>query len=147
MAITKGFKNEYSHWWPVIDLACRYIFVVAVVLSVGSKVLQCACHMTRIKVLVFNLILDHFFQIVPLFLLVMILLAQFFLHPYEDRIANYSETFTLLVLVALLGLGNTTVLVDTVDNSQRYFTLSPLYYLPVLVGGVTAVAYVTYHIW
>ena len=99
--------------------------------------------------LVFNLILDHFliFQIVPLFLLVIILLAQFFLHPYEDTITNYLETFTLLVLVVLLGLGNTTVLVDTVDDSQRYFTLLPLYYLPVLVGGVTAVVYVAYHIW
>ena len=42
VAVTKGFKNEYSQWWPVIDLACRYIFIVAVVLSVGSKVTQCS---------------------------------------------------------------------------------------------------------
>lgn len=74
-------------------------------------------------------------------------MVQFYLHPYEDRIANYLESFVLLVLVVLLGLGNTTVLVDTVDDSQRYFTLLPLYYLPVLVGGVMAVVYVAYHVW
>ena len=74
-------------------------------------------------------------------------MVQFYLHPYKDRIANYLESFVLLVLIVLLGLGNTTVLVDSVDNSQRYFTLLPLYYLPVLVGGVTAVVYVTYQIW
>ena len=72
---------------------------------------------------------------------------QFYLHPYEDRIANYLESFVLLVLVVLLGLGNTTVLVDTVDNSQRYFTLLPVYYLPVLVGGVMTVVYIAYQIW
>ena len=38
VALTKGFKKQYSQWWPMTDLTCRYIFVVAVVLSVGSKV-------------------------------------------------------------------------------------------------------------
>ena len=76
-------------------------------------------------------------------------MVQFYLHPYEDRIANYLESFALLVLVILLGLGNTTVFVDSADNSQRYikYALLPLYYLPVLVGGVTAVVYVAYQIW
>ena len=78
---------------------------------------------------------------------VIFFLVQFYLHPYEDKIANYLESFVLLVLVVLLGLGNTTVLVDTVDGSQRYFTLLPLYYLPVLVGGVTAFIYIAYQIW
>jgi hypothetical protein len=40
VALTKGFKKQYSRWWPVADLACRYIFVVTVVLSVGNKVLD-----------------------------------------------------------------------------------------------------------
>lgn len=102
------------------------------------------CHVINSILINFNKII---LQIVPLFLSVIFFLVQFYLHPYEDRISNYLESFVLLVLVVLLGLGNTTVLVDTVDDSQRYFTLLPLYYLPVLVGGVTAVAYVVHHIW
>ena len=45
MALTKGFKKEYK-WWPMTELACRYIFVVAIVLSVGNKV-----HRTRLSVI------------------------------------------------------------------------------------------------
>ena len=85
-------------------------------------------------------------QVVPLFLSIIFFLVQFYLHPYEDRIANYLESFVLLVLVVLLGLGNTTVLVDNVDDSQRYYALLSLYYLPVLVGGVTTVIYIAYQI-
>ena len=73
-------------------------------------------------------------------------LAQFYLHPYKDALSNYLESFVLFVLIVLLGLGNTTVLVDTV-NGGRYFTLLPIYYLPVLVGLVTTVAYIVYQIW
>lgn len=39
VALTRGFKKQYSRWWPMTDLTCRYIFVIAVVLSVGNKVL------------------------------------------------------------------------------------------------------------
>ena len=52
----------------------------------------------------------------------------------------------LLMLIVLLGLGNTTPLVDIVSRG-RYFTLLPIYYLPVLVGIVTTVAYTVYKIW
>ena len=85
-------------------------------------------------------------QTVPLFLLVLFFLVQFYFHPYEDTMANYMESFVLLVLVVLLGLGNTTVLIEVVDDG-RYFTLLPLYYFPALVGFVTAVAFIAYQVW
>lgn len=60
--------------------------------------------------------------------------------------ANYMESFVLLVLVVLLGLGNTTVLIEAVDDG-RHFTLLPLYYLPVFVGFVTVVSFIVYQLW
>ena len=81
-----------------------------------------------------------------MFLLVLFFLVQFYLHPYENTIANYMESFVLLVLVVLLGLGNTAVLIEVV-NDGRYFTLLPLYYLPVLVGFVTAVLFIAHKVW
>lgn len=36
-ALAKGFKEKYR-WWPVMDMACRYLFVVIVVSAVGKKV-------------------------------------------------------------------------------------------------------------
>ena len=93
-----------------------------------------------------HLMLIFFSQVVPLFLSVFFFMVQFYLHPYKDASANYMESFVLLVLVVLLGLGNTTLVVDTVNNNGR-FTLWPIYYLPVLVGGVATTIYIVYHIW
>ena len=35
-ALTKGFKEKYR-WWPIMDMACRYFFVIIVVSAVGKK--------------------------------------------------------------------------------------------------------------
>ena len=67
---------------------------------------------------------------------------QFFIHPYESAVANYLESFYLLVLVVLLGLGNTPVLLETVK-----FTLWPLFYLPIVVGLVVVAVCMGYIVW
>lgn len=36
-ALAKGFKEKYQ-WWPIMDMACRYLFVIIVVSAVGKKV-------------------------------------------------------------------------------------------------------------
>ena len=36
MSISKGFKKKHC-WWPVMDMAYRYFFVVIVVSTVGNK--------------------------------------------------------------------------------------------------------------
>ena len=35
-AVAKGFKEKYQ-WWPIMDMFCRYFFVVIVVTEVGKK--------------------------------------------------------------------------------------------------------------
>ena len=37
MAITKGFKEKYK-WWPVMELACRFMFIAIVTLTPGFTV-------------------------------------------------------------------------------------------------------------
>lgn len=37
VVITEGMRKECT-WWPVMEIACRFIFVVIVVLSAGMKV-------------------------------------------------------------------------------------------------------------
>ena len=39
-SISKGFKEQYR-WWPVVDMACRYFFIVIVVSTVGNKASFC----------------------------------------------------------------------------------------------------------
>ena len=41
----------------------------------------------------------------------------------------------MLVLVIILALGNTTVLVEATTDVKK-FTLAPLLFLPILVGGI-----------
>ena len=76
----------------------------------------------------------------------MIFIVQFYTHPYDDVIANYLESFVLFVLVILLSLGSTTAVVRASLN-QPIFTLWPLFYLPILVGGIVAIAFATYQTW
>ena len=71
-------------------------------------------------------------------------LLQFYVHPYEDTLANYMESLTLFVLVVLLALGDTTFLIRRANNVQS-FTLWPIYYSPVFVGGIIAAVYIAYH--
>ena len=85
-------------------------------------------------------------QAVPLVLSLLIFLLQFYLHPYKDTRANYMESFVLLVLVVLVGLGNTTSQVDAANDSS-HFTLWPIYYIPVIIGGVATIVYAIYQIW
>ena len=35
-ALAKGFKEKYR-WWPIMDMGCRYLFVIVVVCAVGKK--------------------------------------------------------------------------------------------------------------
>ena len=85
-------------------------------------------------------------QTIPLFLMVLFFMVQFYFHPYEDTAANYLESFALFVLVIVLGLGNTTVFTDAVSSS-KHFTLAPVFYLPAVVGGVVTAVFVGYQIW
>ena len=85
-------------------------------------------------------------QNVPLILLLIMLIIQFYTHPYDDVIANYLESFVLFVLVVLLSLGNTTAIVRASLN-QPIFTLWPLFYLPVFVGVIVAIVYISYKTW
>ena len=86
-----------------------------------------------------------FTQVMPLVVSLIIFLLQFYFHPYEDVRANYVESSLLLLLILLLVLGNTSVVMNRA-RSNEYFTLWPIFYLPVLVGGVVTTAYVIYHI-
>ena len=67
---------------------------------------------------------------------------QFFVHPYKNKMANYLESFALLVLTMLLGFGNTPAFVEAAD-----VVLWPLFYLPVFAEIVIIAAYVGYILW
>ena len=79
-------------------------------------------------------------QSLPLLLTVVILSMHSFVHPYKSRVANYSESLVMLVLVIILALGNTTVLVEATTDVKK-FTLAPLLFLPILVGGIITTVY------
>ena len=88
-------------------------------------------------------------QFVPLVLSLILLVTQTVAHPYKNKLANHLETFSLLVLVVLLALGNTTPIIigTNMDNLRDVFTLWPLFFLPVAVGAIVAVIYFGYQIW
>lgn len=71
--------------------------------------------------------------------MLVLLLLQFFIHPYKNKMANYLESFALLVLIVLLGFGNTSESVDVV--------FWPLFYLPVFIEIVIITAYVGFILW
>ena len=52
----------------------------------------------------------------------------------------------MATLVVILGLGNTSPLVDRTRNLEQ-FTLWPLFYLPVIVGAIYVLVLFTYLLW
>ena len=88
-------------------------------------------------------------QFVPLVLSLILLVTQTVARPYKNKLANHFETFSLLVLVVLLTLGNTTPIImgTNMASLKDEFTLWPLFFLPVVVGAVVAVIYFGYRIW
>ena len=87
-----------------------------------------------------------FFQTVPLSIAGVLLAIQWFTQPYKDCMANITEAFCLTVLVIVLCLGDATHLV-TLAIGDPNFTLWPLFYLPVMVGGVCLCAVIGRQIW
>ena len=79
----------------------------------------------------------------PLVLTIAIFVFQTFIHPYRNIAANYIESVLFLWLVCLLGLGNTTALQDSIDDSDGEVPRWPdaLLYIPVAVGLVVAVVH------
>ena len=71
-----------------------------------------------------------------------LLLLQLFIHPYKNKMANYLESFAFLVLIMLLGFGNTPAFVEAVD-----VVFWPLFYLPVFIEVVIIAVYVGYTLW
>ena len=76
-------------------------------------------------------------QVVPLVLSIVTFVAQTFIHPYRNTVANYTESLLFLWLVCLLGLGNTTALQD--DIGEKPVWPDALLYIPVAVGLVALV--------
>ena len=56
--------------------------------------------------------------------------------------ANYFESFSLLVLIVLLGFGNTPTFVETVD-----VVFWPLFYIPVFAETTAIAAFVGFILW
>lgn len=103
-----------------------------------------ACNCTvlyTLSKLVFSVLL----QVLALVNVLVLLFIQSFVHPYKNKLANYLESFTPLVLIVPLGLGNTPAFVEAaVDTSV---VLWPLFYLPVFAEIVIITAYVGYILW
>ncbi len=84
-------------------------------------------------------------QFVPLILSLMLLVLLITALPYKSKWANAAEIFVLFCLVALLALGNTTpVIIES--KELEHFTLWPLFFLPVAVGGVVFVVKIAYQL-
>jgi hypothetical protein len=98
-----------------------------------------ACKCIILKIVIFVLI-----QVLALVSVLVLLFVQFFIHPYKNKLANYLESFALLVLIVPLGLGNTPAFVETAVDSV---VLWPLFYLPVFTELVIIAAYVGYILW
>ena len=85
----------------------------------------------------------YFLQFVPLILSLILLGLQMAVQPYENKWANAAETFALLWLVILLALGNTTPIIIASKELEK-FTLWPVFFLPVAIGGCVFIAYIAY---
>ena len=94
----------------------------------------------------FLMLINFSLQFVPLILSLILLGLQMAVYPYESKWANAAETFALLWLVILLALGNTTPIIIASKDLDN-FTLWPLFFLPVAIGGCVFIAYIAYKIW
>lgn len=79
---------------------------------------------------------------VPLVLCITIFVLQTVIHPYKNKLANYTESFLFLWLVGLLSLANTTALQN---NPMK--ELWPLLYIPVMLGAIVLFACIGFVIW
>ena len=84
-------------------------------------------------------------QFVPLLLSLILLVLQMATQPYQNKWSNVAETFALFWLVLLLALGNTTPIIIA-SKELEHFTLWPLFFLPVAIGGSVFIGYVAYKI-
>ena len=95
-------------------------------------------------------------QVVPLLLSVAIFVIVTSVHPYRNVVANYVEALTLLWLVCLLGLGNTTLhnlqsgitnnatLYDDIGRRENLMWPNALLYFPAAMG---LLVFILYHIY
>lgn len=111
LVIAHGIKHEYK-WWPIMELGCRYVFVVLVVALPG-------------------------YVVVPLVIAIAIFVLQTLIHPYKSKLANYTESLLFLWLVCLLGLGNTTEL----QTGNHKGWSDALLYIPVACALVVMVVH------
>lgn len=84
-------------------------------------------------------------QVLALVNVLVLLFVQYFVHPYKNKLANYLESFALLVLIVPLGLGNTPTFVEAAVGTS--VMLWPLFYLPVFAEIIIITAYVGYILW
>ena len=141
VALKRGIKKDFW-WWPAADFAFKYMLILTVVYVVGQKVITWHC-MHALGCYYQNSSSNcSDFQVLALMNMLVLLLLQFFVHPYKNKTANYLESFALLVLIVLLGFGNTPAFVESVD-----VVLWPLFYLPVFVEVVIIAAYVGFTLW
>ena len=89
-----------------------------------------------------SLLFSGMFQVLALVSMLALLLLQLFIHPYKNKMANYLESFAILVLIMLLGFGNTSAFVESLDVA-----LWPLFYLPVFIEIAVIAVYVGYILW
>lgn len=117
VAITEGLKHK---WWPIMELGCRFVFITLVVLTPG-------------------------YTFVPLTLSLILLVLQMAVWPYKNKWANIAEAFSLSWLAFLLALGNTTPII-LASKALENFTLWPLFFLPVAIGGGVFIGYIVWKI-
>ena len=139
VAIKKGIKKDYW-WWPVLDLMCKYTLVLTVVYLKRQKVLITIVDLLRHYYIVTNF--SDMIQVLALINVLALILLQLLIHPYKNKMANYLESFALLVLIVLLGLGNTPAFIEVAN-----VVLWPLFYLPVLAEFIVISAYVGFILW
>ena len=84
-------------------------------------------------------------QVLALVNVLVLLFVQYFVHPYKNKLANYLESFALLVLIVPLGLGNTPTFVEAAVGTS--VMLWPLFYLPVFAEVIIITSYVGYILW
>ena len=74
------------------------------------------------------------------------LIVQWFIQPYKYWWTNLAEAFSVLVLTAVLFLGDTNSFVIHATGT-KHFRLFPLLYFPLVVGIVCNYAIIGWKIW
>lgn len=127
-----------------MDIVGYYVDIIGYCMDIVVYIIRyCGSHRGFATQLSRQSLISTILQFIPLVLSLVLLFLQMTAQPYKDKWANTAETFTLFCLVALLALGNTTPVIIA-SRQLPEFTLWPLFFLPVAVGGVLAIAFTTY---